>query len=119
VSAEALDAARRAILTARALGNEPNWDKISYQTGLSRSELLEMAPGPAPAAATDLSNHPWDRVREAYDHTLGLVRRWEDRNELAKDLQDLHDQRTRLTNRIDALAAELVSMGVIEGDDPE
>jgi 5-enolpyruvylshikimate-3-phosphate synthase len=45
-----------------------------------------------------------------------LVQRWEDRNELAKDLQDLIDQRTRLTNRIDAVAAELASMGVLEGD---
>jgi hypothetical protein len=116
VSAEALDAARRAILTARALGQEPNWDKISYDTGLSRSELLDMDPGPAPAAATDLSNHPWERVRESHAHTLGLVQRWEDRNQLAKDLADLHDQRTRLSNHIEALTAELVSMGVLEGD---
>jgi hypothetical protein len=110
------DAARRGILTARALGQEPNWDKISYQTGLSVSELHDMDPGPEPATTTDLSNHPWERVREAHAHTLGLVQRWEERNERAAALQALINQRASMDAKIDVLTAELVDMGILEGD---
>jgi hypothetical protein len=125
------NSARRGILTARALGQEPNWDKISTETGVPIDALYRMDSAthalPAPldpasyeeAIPDDLMQHPWARVRQAHAHTLSLVQRWEDRNDTARTLQGLLDQRGKIDDHISALTAELVDMGVLEGDDPE
>jgi alkylated DNA nucleotide flippase Atl1 len=129
---QADDDARRAILHALALGDEPNLSRISHQTGISTPKLRGMlekeraAREPARFVTNieELSEHPWQRVRDAWDraresavHAQDLAERWERRENLAAELSNLVRMQADIDAKVEALTAELVDMGILEDTD--
>jgi alkylated DNA nucleotide flippase Atl1 len=129
---QADDDARRAILHALALGDEPNLRKISHQTGISTAKLRTMlekeraAREPARFVSNieELSEHPWQRVRDAWAraresavHAQDLAERWERRENLAAELSKLVRMQADIETKVESLTAELVDMGILEDTD--